>query len=231
MSHGAAFFCKGSKGTGRRVAVSNQGRGDASDKDRQESDMQALTATTMAHDRDLVTRHLYGDPEAFDEVYERFSALVFQVARRMTGDEALAEDLSQEIFIRIFRYLENFKGRSSLKTWVYRVSINCCRARLGRRSRRRRFFVDVEDERLDEVPAPAEGTEARLERREAAETIGRALALLPLQFREAVVLRDISGLAYDEIAAALGVRIGTVRSRIARGRDRLRRLVIEGGGS
>lgn len=211
--------------------MSKKGREDASGNDREANDVQALTATTIAHDRDLVTRHLYGDPAAFDEVYERFSALVFRLARRMAGDEALAEDLSQEIFLRIFRYLENFKGRSSLETWVYRVSINCCRTRLGRRWRRRRVFVAVEDERLDQMPAPVEGTEARLERREAAETVGRALAQLPLEFREAVVLRDISGLAYDEIAAVLGVRIGTVRSRIARGRDRLRRLLVEGDGS
>lgn len=187
--------------------------------------MQSLTATTARHDRDLVTRHLYGDPQAFDEVYERFNRLVFQVALRMSGDPALAEDLSQEIFLRVFRHLEKFKGRSSLKTWVYRVSINCCRSRLGRRSRRSRSWVEVEDRQLEQIPSTTEGPDARLQRREASATVARALAELPLPFREAVVLRDISGLAYEEIAAVLGVRIGTVRSRIARGRDRLRDIV------
>ena len=187
--------------------------------------MQAMTAVSIGHDRDLVTRHLYGDPEAFAEVYDRFGGLVFHLARRMAGDDALAEDLSQEIFLRIFKHLEKFKGKSSLKTWVYRVSINCCRSRLDRRSRRRRSFVDIEDERLDEMATTSEGPEARLQRREAAELVGQALARLPLPFREAVVLRDIGGLAYEEIATVLGVRIGTVRSRIARGRDRLRLIV------
>ena len=184
--------------------------------------MTTMSATRATHDLDLVTRHLYGDPEAFDEVYQRFSGLVFQVACRMSGDPALAEDLSQEIFIRVFRHLEKFKGRSSLKTWVYSVAINCCRTRLGRRARRGRSFIDVDDERLAELPTSAEGPQARLRRREASEAIGRLLAGVPIKFREAVVLRDICDLGYEEIATVLGVRIGTVRSRIARGRDRLR---------
>lgn len=200
-----------------------------SKKDRKDATpaMQTLTATTTAvQDRDLVTRHLYGDPEAFEEVYARFSRLVYQIALRMSGDPALAEDLSQDIFLRIFRHLAKFRGKSSLKTWVYRVAINCCRSRLGRRTRRGRAWVDVEDEQLERVPTTAEGPEARMQRREASAAMARALAELPMPFREAVVLRDISGLAYEEIAGVLGIRIGTVRSRIARGRDRLREIVV-----
>jgi len=192
--------------------------------------MAAIAATpTIQSDRDLVTRHQYGDPEAFDEVYERFGGQVFQIARRMSGDAALAEDLSQEIFLRIYKYLDRFKGKSSLKTWVYTVSINCCRSRLGRRARRGKSFVEVEEERFDQMPSPTEGTEARVVRREAHETLARALARLPRKFREAVVLRDIGDLSYEEISGVLGVRIGTVRSRIARGRDRLRGLFHSGG--
>lgn len=182
-------------------------------------------------DRDLVTRHLYGDPEAFDEVYERFGGLVFQIARRMSGDAATAEDLSQEIFLRIYKYLDRFKGKSSLKTWVYRVAINCCRSRLGRRSRRGKAFVDVEEERFDQMPGTMESTDARVVRREAREALAHALAGLPVNFREAVILRDIGDLSYEEISVVLGVRIGTVRSRIARGRNRLRTLMKSGGSS
>lgn len=206
-------------------------RDDEAPDERAERDStMALTgAVAIERDRDLVTRHLYGDPEAFDEVYERFGGLVFQVARRMSGDTATAEDLSQEIFLRIYKYLERFKGKSSLKTWVYSVSINCCRSRLGRRSRRGKAFVDIEDERFDQLPSPAEGTDARLARREAHEVLAAGLARLPLIFREAVILRDVSDLSYEEIAAVLGVRVGTVRSRIARGRNRLRELINPGG--
>lgn len=197
--------------------------------------MAVSASAAIERDRELVTRHLYGDPEAFAEVYERFGSMVFQIACRMSGDPATAEDLSQEIFLRIYKYLERFKGRSSLKTWVYRVSINCCRSRLGRRARRGRAFVDVDDERFDQMPAAVESTDSRVARREDQEMLGRALAQLPIKFREAVILRDIGDLAYDEIATVLGVRIGTVRSRIARGRDRLRSLLDppgrSGGGS
>lgn len=187
--------------------------------------MPAVSVATVEADLDLVTRHRYGDPEAFAEVYARYGALVFGIARRMSGDDAVAEDLSQEIFLRIFKYLEKFRGKSSLKTWVYRVSINCCRSRLGRRSRRGKAFVEIEEASFDRMPATSEGTDARVARREAREILGRGLAQLPLEFREAVVLRDIGGLSYDEISQVLGIRIGTVRSRIARGRDRLRRLI------
>jgi len=211
------------------VVVSKRIEGATTSDDQDDGGIQVLARAEIRHDRDLATRHMYGDPEAFDEVYERFSGMVFQIARRMAGDPALAEDLSQEIFLRIFKYLPKFKGKSSLKTWVYRVSLNCCRSRLGRRSRRGRAFVEIEDERFDQMPTPAEGTDARVKRREASEVVGQALAQLPIKFREAVVLRDISGLAYDEIAVVLDVRLGTVRSRIARGREGLRRILTEEG--
>jgi RNA polymerase sigma-70 factor, ECF subfamily len=191
-----------------------------------EGAMQAMSVAAVEAELDLVTRHRYGDPEAFAEIYGRFGTMVFQIARRMSGDVSLAEDLSQEIFLRIFKHLDTFRGKSSLKTWVYRVAINCCRSRLGRSARRGRAFIDVEAESFDRMPAPGEGTDARLARRESHEVIGRGLAQLPLDFREAVILRDISGLSYEEIAKVLGLRLGTVRSRIARGRDRLRAAIM-----
>ncbi len=187
--------------------------------------MAAVTAMSGAADVDLATRHTYGDPEAFEEVYERFGALIYGIARRMSGDATLAEDLSQEILIRVFRHLGSFRGKSSLKTWIYRIAINSCRSRLGRRARRGRSWVDIEDDTFDAMPAPTEATDARLIRREASEVLEAALSRLPVAFREAVVLRDIHDLPYEEIAKILGVRIGTVRSRIARGRDRLRLAV------
>ncbi len=184
--------------------------------------MVGVTAIAELPDRELVVRHAHGDPAAFDEIYARFSTLVYGIARRMSGDEAVAEDLSQEIFLRIFRHLRKFRGRATLKTWVYRVAVNCCRSRLGRRSRQRRPRVDVDEAFFEALPAERGSPDRRVRRREASEQLQRALAELPIAFREAVVLRDLCDLSYDEIATVLGVRIGTVRSRIARGRDRLR---------
>ncbi len=176
-------------------------------------------------DRDLVQRHRYGDAEAFDEIYQRHAEMIYNLAYRLSGDEDQASDLAQEVFFRAFRHLERFRGRSSLKTWLYRVGLNHCRSRLARR---RWFFVPVAE------GDPTEGLqlvdrrrdpEARAMAGERDQILHRALAKLPLPFREVVVLCDLEGLTYEEIAEVLGVRIGTVRSRIARARGKLRVLL------
>lgn len=178
-------------------------------------------------DLDLAVRHRYGDPAAFDEVYRQYAPMVFNLAYRMAGSEERAEDFTQEVFLRIYRHLGRFSGRSTLKTWVYRVAVNHCRSRL---SRRRFFFQPLAEEQDDET-----GVQVRDSGRDpedlalasdAGRQIGRALRHLKPVFREAVVLRDLEGLTYEEIAEILKVRIGTVRSRIARGREQLR-LALE----
>lgn len=173
-------------------------------------------------DVELAERHRYGDSDAFDEVYERYAGMVYGLCLRMSGDPVRAQDLSQEVFLRIFKGLGRFRGRSSLKTWVYRIALNHCRGRLARRR--------VATQSLDSTPLPeacledpARGPETRAEEHEAEQQVMRLLETLPRRFREAVILRDLQDLSYEEIATVLGVRIGTVRSRIARGRERLRR--------
>lgn len=178
-------------------------------------------------DLDLVQRHRYGDPEAFAEIYQRYGGMIYNLAYRLSGDREKASDLTQEVFFRAFRHLHRFRGGSSLKTWLYRVGLNHCRSRL---SRRRWFFVPLAEE------APAEGLqlvekgrnpEQRAMASERGRILHQALARLPLPFREAVVLCDLEGLTYEEIASVLGIRIGTVRSRIARARGKLRVLLEE----
>ena len=170
----------------------------------------------------LVERHRRGDPTAFDEVFERYQRLVYSVALRLSGDRERAADLTQEIFLRIYRHLGRFEGRSSLDTWIYRVAINCCRSRLSRRRPKTQSLPDAAAEMVEELRDRAPNPERRAISRDAGRRLGRALTSLPAAFREAVVLRDVEGLTYKEIAEVLGVRIGTVRSRIARGRERLR---------
>jgi RNA polymerase sigma-70 factor (ECF subfamily) len=194
----------------------------------EEADATPVAHTLSISDRDLVDQVRYGDLEAFDELYRRFSDMVFNLALRMAGERDVAEDLTQEIFLRVYRHLAGFQGRSSVRTWVYRVAVNACRSGLARQGRRAAFVQTVDAELLARVPTGEAGPEsvaAHAERRRRLET---ALATLPLTFRSAVVLRDIEGLSYDEIAEILGVRLGTVRSRIARGRSRLRGLLEEG---
>lgn len=171
----------------------------------------------------LAYRHRYGDERAFTEIYARFAPLVYNLCLRLCGDPTRAQDLSQEVFLRVFRGLPRYRAGSSLKTWIYRIALNHCRSRLGRRTLATEDFAG---ERLDRGPAdPALGPEEALLARDRARRLSGALLALPLRFREAVVLRDVDGLSYQEIAVVLHVRQGTVRSRIARGRERLRALL------
>lgn len=187
----------------------------------------ATTTRVMSFNADLelAERHRYGDLRAFDEVYERFSGLVYNLALRLAGDAEQAEDLSQEVFLRIFRHLGRFSGRSSLKTWIYRVTLNHCRSRLGRWRRWFQLPVDDDGNEKDEAVDTSRDPEERVLAQDAARRVGRALCEVRAEFREAVVLRDLEELAYEEIAEILDVPIGTVRSRIARGREQLRKVL------
>jgi len=190
-----------------------------------------IAAGVGLHDLDLelAQRHSRGDVRAFDEVYSRYAVMVFNLALRLSGDPDEAADLTQEIFLRVYRHLDSFSGRSALKTWIFRVALNHCRERLSR-------FRPLTQPIGDAVDGDGTGGEASIadprrgpEELAVAADLGRqvagALARLPPPFREAVVLRDLQGLSYEEIAAVLGVRVGTVRSRIARGREQLRGLL------
>ncbi len=188
-------------------------------------------AAPALSDRALTERHRIGDPEAFAEIYREYGEMVFNLALRLSGDRERAADLSQEIFLRIFRHLDGFRGRSSLKTWIYRVAVNHCRSRLRRRAL---VFEQVLPARggdrasggeggdpIEDLVDPRRDPEQRVLAGDAERVLQQALAALPPAYREAVVLRDVEDLSYEEIAEVLGVRIGTVRSRIARGRRRL----------
>lgn len=185
----------------------------------------ATSSLSSNPDLDLAERHRYGDTEAFDEIYRRFAKLVYNLALRMAGDTAQAEDLTQEIFLRIYRHLGKFNGRSTLKTWVYRITLNHCRSKLGRRRLVTRPLAEENEGEGAEIVDERRGPEEKTLAQDAARQVAEALGHLKSPFREAVALRDLEGLSYDEIADILNVRIGTVRSRIARGRDRLRKIL------
>jgi len=149
-----------------------------------------------------------GDRDALDHLLRTHYDRLYAVCRRLVGNEADALDACQEALITIARRLDRFDARSSFGTWAYRVTTNACLDELRRRGRRPLAAVP------DELPAPGdvgEATAARLD-------IDAALARLPVEYRAAVILRDLCGLPYDEIADVLAIPAGTVRSRIARGR-------------
>jgi RNA polymerase sigma-70 factor (ECF subfamily) len=189
-----------------------------------------MAAGVGVHDLDLelAQRHSRGDVRAFDEVYSRYAVMVFNLALRLSGDPDEAADLTQEIFLRVYRHLDSFSGRSALKTWIFRVALNHCRERLSRFRPLTQPIGEAEEgggagEAI--IADPRRGPEELAVAADLGRQVAGALAQLPAPFREAVVLRDLQGLSYEEIAAVLGVRVGTVRSRIARGREQLRGLL------
>ena len=179
----------------------------------------------VALDVALVERHRCGDLQAFDEVYDRFGEMVYNLALRLAGNREEAADLTQEIFLRIYRHLGGFGGRSTLKTWVFRIAINHCRDRLSRHVPTMQSIDDRYEEGSVSIADPSRGPEELAVAADQGRRVMEGLARLSQVFREAVVLRDLEGLSYEEIAEVLGVRVGTVRSRIARGRDQLRDLL------
>ena len=184
----------------------------------------AITAPFHSNsDLELAERHRYGDEAAFEEVYTRYAPMVYAVCIRMSGESSRAQDLSQEVFLRVFRSLGRFRGRSSLRTWIYRVAINHCRSSLGRRRLRTESLDDGAS--IAKVADSGRGPEDMTVAKDTGRVVAEALLELPGRFREAVVLRDLEDLTYREIASILGIRLVTVRSRISRGRDRLRVLL------
>jgi len=185
----------------------------------------SASASLRIEEAALLERHRQGDVQAFGEIYEQFEAMVYNLALRMSGSPADAEDIAQETFIRAYRHLRKFKGKSSLKTWVFRIALNCSNTRLRRRGRRLAHRIDDSEPELERAADERRSPEERVVATDLSAAVRSGLDQLPVHYREAVLLRDFEDMNYSEISEVLGVRIGTVRSRIARGRQQLRQLL------
>ena len=168
----------------------------------------------------------------FDELFERYQAMVFNLAYRILGDREEALDISQEVFLIIYRKLHRFRGDSSLKTWIYRIAINRASNRCRWWNRLRRRGTVSLDQHLAKNPGfhlsetletDDRSPEENLLSKERSLEIQQSLLRLPVSQRVAVVMRDIEGMSYEEIAASTETTLGTVKSRIARGREELKR--------
>lgn len=175
-------------------------------------------------DDELVAAARGGDAAAMDQLLRRHYGRVHAVCRRIAGSTRDADDAAQEAMIRVVRNLDTFDGRSAFGTWVYRIATNTALDELRKRKRRPQLHVVNDDDDLRVANEPVDPLAHRhVESVADRITIDAALAALPDEFKAAVVLRDVGDLDYAEIAAALDLPIGTVKSRIARGR----RLLIE----
>ncbi|GAB3465803.1 RNA polymerase sigma factor SigE [Kineococcus endophyticus] len=158
-------------------------------------------------------------PPTWEEVVRDHSARVYRLAYRLTGNRHDAEDLTQEVFVRVFRSLSNYQP-GTFEGWLHRITTNLFLDQV-RRKQRIRFDALAEDAG-EKLASTDIGPERAYEHRNLDDDVQRALDALPPDFRAVVVLCDIEGLSYEEIAATLGVKLGTVRSRIHRGRAQLR---------
>lgn len=152
--------------------------------------------------------------------------MVVQLAINLLGDRDEALDLSQEVFLSVFRTIHRFRGQSSLRTWIYRIAVNQARNRhrfWRRRHRADQVSLDAHVAAHGDLVSGAEaGPDRVFAQKELAEQLEHALDHLPFDQRTAIVLREIDGLSYDEIAYSLGVAVGTVKSRLTRARQALR---------
>jgi RNA polymerase sigma-70 factor (ECF subfamily) len=170
-----------------------------------------------SQDEELLKAFLEGDESAFTTLMRRYENRIFSLALRMTRDRTDALDATQDAFISAFRRAGSFRGEAAFSTWLYRIGINSCNDLLRKKAR---LPVPTEEETTDRgglaVPGPSleDKVGTKLE-------LAQALASLPPEYLEAVVMHDLGGVPYEEIARAMGIAIGTVKSRISRGRRKL----------
>ncbi|MFH1811406.1 MAG: sigma-70 family RNA polymerase sigma factor [Pseudomonadota bacterium] len=171
----------------------------------------------MDDEAGLILRCTSGDDDAMRQLYQRHAGRVVCLAQRLLGDRSEAEDVLQDCFLKAWRGLKQFRGESSLGTWLYRIATNLCRDRL----RQRRPPLPA-----DELSAPPPPSSDVLARRQ----LERALGQLPEGYREVLVMHDVMELEHAEIAAVLGIEVGTSKSQLHKARARMRVLLQQGNG-
>jgi RNA polymerase sigma-70 factor (ECF subfamily) len=189
-------------------------------------------------DAELVARVQAGDKQAFDLLVLKYQRKIMRLLSRMIRDSAEIEDVAQEAFIKAYRALPQFRGESAFYTWLYRIAINTARNWLAANKRAPSApsaFENEEGETFNESDVLTDGSnpESEMASRQIAETVNKAINDLPEELRNAIVMREIDGMSYEDIAESMNCPIGTVRSRIFRAREaiatRLRPLLGDTG--
>lgn len=178
-----------------------------------------MSAAATTPDLLLARRAGAGQPQAWDELIHLYGRRIYNLAYQFTADLTEAEDLTQEIFVRLYQSLRTYRGDVPLVAWALRLSRNLCIDHY-RQARRAQRIQRAPEDLLEHLPA-LDDPQADLARRQQLELVYRALATLPEELAEVIVLRDLQDLAYEEIATALDLPLGTVKSRLNRGRQEL----------
>lgn len=185
-----------------------------------------------ADDLELLRRFASGDAAAFEEIVRAYQGRIVTLCRYLLGNAADADDAAQDVFVKAFKNLRNFRPEAALYTWLYRIAVNTCIDR-----RRRPFFLSLfradeggegSGEPFPGLQSEAPSPEQLVESQQISEEIQRALKKLSPKLRAAIVLKEIEGLRYEEIAEVLEISLGTVKSRISRAREELKRTLTDG---
>ena len=189
---------------------------------------------TRDKELDIINEILSGDTDAFEILVEETQSKVYSLALRMTNNQEDARDMAQEAFIRAFNSLSSFRGDSRFSVWMYRLTSNICLDFLRQKKRKPAdsLTMDINDDEQDkqfEIPDIRYNPETELERRELRVLINQGLLELSPDYRQILILREINGLSYEEIADVLKLEPGTVKSRIFRARKKLCSFLLHEG--
>lgn len=179
----------------------------------------------MTPDLDLMRRAQEGDLQAFETLVSRYESKIYHMALRYTGDPQEALDITQETFLRMFRSLSTYQEDYSVGAWLYRLTDQVCKDAIRQISSRAVLSepdLDAEEPYEIEIPDLRYNPESVYDRAALRDTIVDAVSALPEHLRKVIILREIAGMTYEEISTCLDLELGTVKSRIARGRDKLR---------
>ena len=187
----------------------------------------------MSKEKALVQQAKAGDRDAFAALVSAYEGKIYNLALRYLGNREDAMDASQEVFLRVFRFLPGFQEESGFSTWIYRIGVNVCKDMLVKRNKRNELSLELPDDEDDyrtvEVADERYDPQAIVEQSDLRESLASAIAELPQQQREMIVLRDIQGLSYEEIGQVLCLESGTVKSRLSRARENLRKKLLQSG--
>ena len=175
----------------------------------------------------LLRRAQNGDPEAFGQLMESLEQLVWRVCWHYTGNREAAEDCGQEAMIRIWRNLANYRGECALESWVYRIAANCCMDWLRKKKRDKSVSMEPLREQGFDPADASPGTEEQVVAKDERQRLREAIAQLPDDQREALILTQLEKIPYEEAAQSLGISEGTVKSRVNRAKARLKEILSE----
>ena len=187
---------------------------------------------TEVSEKKIIEKVLGGDANAFEELVLKYEKTVYNLALRMVGDRDDASDMTQEAFIKAYGSLSSFRGDSKFSVWIYRITTNVCLDFLRSKSRKQQVSLTVSDDDEDaqlDIPGPSSTPEQQLIKKISMQSVEEGLKTLPDKQRQILVMRELGGMSYAEIGAALSLEEGTVKSRIFRARKRLCAFLLDSG--